>query len=468
MEHSEPKVRSRRDDVAECVSASRRAASDIEDVDQQAVDNAVEAIAWALCRGERPRELAELTIDETGRGNLEDKVEKTEQILRATLEDLRGEPSVGVIDRDEEQGVVEIAKPVGVVGALVPSTNSIGTPAFLAMIAVKGRNALVLSPSPSATETCDRVVGYVRAALEACGFPRDLVQTLPRPITKERAFTLMDEVDVVQVTGSKANVRAGQESGTPNYCVGEGNTVALVDSSADLELAARTIEHAVTYDNGLVCLSVSNVLVSRDVREKLVDALEAVGGYVCTESETAALRETLFADGGIRTPVVGKSARQIASDADLSQDAREASFLLAPIDTVGENEMLSGEKLSPTASLYEFEDFEDALEVTDRILRYEGRGHSCVLYTEDERRAVEVGDRVDVCRLGVNHSSVALAGGFENGARATFALGGGTWAGNQLDENLTYEHFIDTTRVFHPVDDEPPADEDLFGTTTDA
>jgi sulfoacetaldehyde dehydrogenase len=435
---------------------------EIDDATQAEVDETVERIAWAICQEDRPEELARLAVTETDMGTVDGKIEKTRSILRSTVDDLQDEQSVGIRNRDEETGVVEIAKPVGVVGALTPSTNPVGTPAFLAMLAVKGRNAIVVSPSPLAAETCEAVIGDVQDALEACGFPRTLVQMLPRPITKDRSFELVERVDLAQVTGSPSNVRAGEESGTPNYCVGEGNNIAIVDPSADLESAVEAIHHAGAFDNGLPCTSTSNVLVPKSISDELIAELETAGAYVCTGTETAALRNALFTDGHLRRDLVGQSVASIAAAAGLSREAQAASLLVPVVDRVGEEEPLSGEKLSPVVTLHELDAIEAAGHVANRILRYEGRGHSCVVYTSESDRAVKIGEQVEVCRVGVNQSSMALAASFQNGIRATYSLGGGTWAGNQLDENLSYEQFITSTRVFRPIDRSDPSDRALF------
>ena len=214
----------------------------IDDYDQARTDKLVQAAAWAVYPDERAREISEVAVETTGLGNVEDKISKKQRKTKGTLSDILGEPSVGVVDRDEESGLVEIAKPVGVVGAVVPSTNPGATPANLAMMALKGRNAVVLSPSPGGVETCELVVDYIHEELDKVGAPTNLVQMVPRPIDKATTYELMDRVDLLQVTGSASNVERGEQSGTPNYCVGEGNAVSVVDSTADLPATAERID----------------------------------------------------------------------------------------------------------------------------------------------------------------------------------------------------------------------------------
>jgi sulfoacetaldehyde dehydrogenase len=373
-----------------------------------------------------------------------------------------GEPTVGVVDRDPDLGTHTIAKPVGVVGALTPSTNPVGTPVALAMFAVKGRNPIVISPSPAAEETTREIVAAIQSQLETVEAPPELVQMVDPPITKAKANELLERADLVQVTGSENNVEAGQTVGTPNLCVGEGNVVCLVERTADIESTAEQIAHSAAFDNGLTCLNVNSLIAQHPITPRLIDALEARGGYVCTDEETAKLRATLFEEGTLRTEVVGRSAGELAGIAGLSEAARDASYLLVEPREADTEDPLCGEKLSPVVAVYERRELDRMVDLTNAILEYEGRGHSCVIYTGQPDRAVEVGKRVDVCRLGVNQSSIELAGSFENDLAFTFSLGGGPMAGNQVDENITFEHFVTTTTVSEPIDGEPPADEDLF------
>lgn len=449
--------------VAERVAAAKRAMGEFEDSSQEAVDDAVAAVAWAICRDGACRAFAERAVEETGMGNVADKIEKTETIVRGALSDTAGEPTVGVVDRNPEEGVIEIAHPAGVVGALTPSTNPVGTPATLAMFAIKGRNAIVISPSPSAVETTGAVIEAIRARLEAVGAPPDLVGMVPPPITKPKAHELLDRADLVQVTGSPNNVEAGRTANTPDLCVGEGNVVCLVGERADVPAAADDIAHSASFDHGLTCLNANSIVAHGSVRSQLLEALEARGGYLCTEAETDRLREVLFDAGELRSGAIGRSAAELAARAELPEAARESSFLLVQPPDVGDEAPLCGEKLTPVVAAYDRPSFDAAIGASNAILEHEGRGHSCVVYTPDRQRAIAAGERLDVHRIGRNQSSIELAGGFGNGVRFTFSLGGGPMGGNLIDENISYEHFLTTKKVVEPADGEPPSDEELFG-----
>lgn len=448
--------------ISDCVRTATEAMDEFEDSSQRAVDDAVTAIAWAICRDDMTRRLARQAVEETGMGDIDGKMEKTETIVRGALDDMLGEPTVGVIDRNPECGTCTIAKPVGVVGALTPSTNPVGTPVALAMFAVKGRNPIIISPSPAAKNTTREIVTEIQSQLETVGAPPELVQMVPPPITKAKAHELLDQADLVQVTGSKNNVEAGQTAGTPNLCVGEGNVVCLVEKTAKIQSTAEQIAHSAAFDNGLTCLNANSLIAQHPVKPRLLDALEERGGYICTADETAQLREVLFDEGSLRTDVIGRSAGEIASIAGLPEAAQRASYLLVEPQEAGTAEPLCGEKLSPVVAVYERRELDQMVELTNTILDYEGRGHSCMIYTRHLDRAVEVGKQVDVCRLGANQSSIELAGSFDNGLAFTFSLGGGPMAGNQIDENITFDHFITTTTVSEPIDGEHPVDDNLF------
>ena len=439
---------------------------EIADYDQQRVDELVQAVGWAIYEEDRAREISEVAVRDTGFGNVEDKITKKRRKTAGTLDDLLGAPSVGVIDKDEDAGLTEIAKPVGVVGAVVPSTNPGTTPANLAMMALKGRNAIVVSPSPAGYSTAELVVDYIRDELEKVGAPRDLVQLLPAPVEKEKTYELMDRCDLLQVTGSASNVRRGERSGTPNYCVGEGNVVSIVDATADLEAAAERIAKSKTFDYATSCSSDNSAVIVESVYDDAVAALEARGGYLCDADERERLEETMFPDGhgSLSGEVTAKPPEEIADAADLPPEAREADFFMVEGRGIGEEYPLSGEKLSVVLTLYEVADFDAALETTSDILDFEGSGHSCGLHTTDDDHKERIGHEIDVARLLINQAQCYGNGGsFDNGLNFTLSMGAGTWGGNQTDENIDYTHFLNTTMVAETVDPDEPTAEELFG-----
>jgi sulfoacetaldehyde dehydrogenase len=452
--------------VAACVRRARDAMDDIAGYDQEQADELVRAVGWAAYERERCRELSELAVETTGLGDADDKFAKKRRKVPGALAEMLDEQTIGVVDVDEERNLVEIAKPVGVVGAVVPSTNPGATPALLAMMAVKSRNAVVLSPSPRGRQVCERFVEYAHEQLEAVGAPRNLVQMLPPPITKEKTYELMERVDLLQVTGSADNVRAGQESGTPNYCVGKGNPVGIVDETADVSAAADRIAASKSFDNSTSCSSEGNVVVVDDVYEKAVGALEDAGGYMCDDAQRHRLRELLFPDGEtLNADALAAPPAELTGMAGIDDPAASAAeFLLVRGRGTGPDYPMSGEKITPILNVFRVADVDEAFALTRDILDYEGAGHSASIHTSDRDRAVRAGREIDVARLLVNQvHSHSNGGRYDNGLGATLSEGAGTWGGNQLDENVTYEQFYQTTTVTRPIPDATEPDpESLF------
>ncbi len=453
--------------IAELVSRARAAMEIFEHYDQEQVDEVVQAVAWAIIKRENAEELARLAVEDTGLGKYEDKVDKNQRKSLGTLRDLL-EPtarSVGVIEVDEEKGITKIAKPVGVVAAVTPSTNPAATPANKTMMALKGRNAIIIAPSPKGASTCKLLLRYIHEELAKVGAPLDLVQALPR-VDKELAYELMKQADFVTVTGSANNVRAGQTSGTPNACVSAGNVVSVVDSTAEIEEAASKIRTSKTFDYGTSCSNDNSVVIETSVYEEMVEALIREGGYFCDDEERALLEEALWPGGVKRNAgTLCKAPSVIAEVAGLENpEAREASFFMVEGKGVGEEDPFSGEKLSVVLTVYEAADFDEALDLTGRILDYVGRGHSCGLHTTSEANIERIGLEMNVCRLLINQIQVFGNGGsFDNGLGFTLSMGGGSWAGNNIDENLSFRHFLNITRVSRTIPAVVPTEDELLG-----
>jgi sulfoacetaldehyde dehydrogenase len=456
-----------RSTITRLIRRARAAMEVFIDYDQEQVDEVVQAIAWAIIKRENAEELARRAVEDTGLGNYEDKVNKNQRKSLGTLRDLLDPSarSVGVIEVDEEKGITKIAKPVGIVAAVTPSTNPAATPANKTMMALKGRNAIIIAPSPKGASTCELLLRYVHEELDKVGAPLDLVQALPK-VDKELAYELMRQADFVTVTGSANNVRAGQTSGTPNACVSAGNVVSVVDSTAEIEEAARKIRTSKTFDYGTSCSNDNSVVIEAPIYGEMVEALKREGGYLCNDEERARLQEAMWPGGGKRGgETLCKAPSVIAEVAGLENPAaREASFFMVEGKGVGEEDPFSGEKLSVVLTVYEAADFDEALDLTRRILNYVGRGHSCGLHTTSEANIERIGLEMDVCRLLINQIQVFGNGGsFDNGLGFTLSMGGGSWAGNNIDENLSYRHFLNITRVSRVIPEVVPTEEELLG-----
>jgi len=438
-------------DVAALVERARRAQRIVDGYDQDRVDELVTAAGWAIVEPTRNRRLAERAVADTGLGNVDDKIAKNRRKTLGLLRDLRGVRSVGVIAEDAQKGLIEIARPVGVVAAITPSTNPGATPANNIINALKGRNAIVLAPSPKGASTLALLLEFVHEELERIGAPVDLVLSLPAPVTREHTHALMRQADWIVATGSRNNVRAAYESGTPALGVGVGNVAVIVDETADVADAARKIAQSKTFDNATSCSSENSVIAVASIAQPLLDALAREGGIHLSARDKAALAAAMFTGGRLRSEVVAQPAVAIARHAGVDVPA-STRFLIVEEDGVGNGHPFSGEKLSPVLAFYRAADFDAAADRAEALLRYEGAGHSVGLHSSDATRARRLGLTLPVSRVIVNQAHCFATGGsFDNALPFSLSMGCGSWGGNGFSDNLNWRHFVNVTRVVHPL-----------------
>lgn len=450
--------------VNELVARARAALSMFAHATQARTDEAVTAIAWSLYKPENAKELAESAVRDTGLGNVADKITKNQRKTFGTLRDLLRVKTVGVIEEDKTHGIVQYAKPVGVVAAVTPSTNPAATPVNKAMMAIKGRDAIIIAPSPAGWTTTARAVELMRLALETIGLPADLVQVLPAPVNKALTNALMQACDLVVTTGSQNNVRNSYRSGTPAIGVGTGNVPVIIDSSANLTDAAEKICASKIFDNATSCSSENSVVILDDVYREAISALEAVGGYLANAEEKKAIENTLWIDGRLNRKVIAKDAAVLAREAGLPDAAHKARFFMVEETGVGPKHPFSDEKLSLVLTVYRASDFEKAAAQVQAILDYVGRGHSCGIHTQNMDHARYLAEEIDVVRVLVNQAhTFGNGGGFNSGLNFTLSMGCGTWGGNSISENLNYRHFINITHLSTVIAEDKPTEEELFG-----
>ncbi len=450
--------------VRALVTRARAAQAIANDYDQQRVDDLVAAAGWAILAPARNRELAELAVADTGIGNVDDKIRKNHRKTLGLLRDLKGARSVGVIAEHPERGLIEIARPVGVVAAVTPSTNPAATPANKIINALKGRNAIVLAPSPKGWATGARLVEFVHAQLDRIGAPRDLVQILPAPVTRELTAELMRQADLVVATGSQANVRAAYASGTPAFGVGAGNVASIVDETADLAAAAQMILLSKTFDNATSCSSENSVVLVDAIHAGALEALQRAGAVRLDAADRARLQAAMWPDGKLSPGVIGQSVAAIAARAQLkSPAAHSARALLVEESGFGPEHPFSGEKLSPVLAVYRARDFEDALSIVARIYAYMGAGHSVGLHSARADRALAAGLRLPVSRVIVNQAHcIATGGSFDNGLPFSLSMGCGTWGRNNFSDNLNWRHYLNITRVATTIAEVVPGEDQLL------
>jgi sulfoacetaldehyde dehydrogenase len=454
-----------RTEVAALVARARAAQRVADGYDQGRIDELVCAAGWAIIEPARNRELAELAVADTGIGKVDDKVRKNQRKTLGLLRDLQGAKSVGVIGEDPDRGLVEIARPVGVVCAVTPSTNPAATPANKIINALKGRNAVIVAPSPKGWTTAERLIRFVHEQFARIGAPLDLVQLLPAPVTKTATAELMRQCDLVVATGSQANVRAAYASGTPAFGVGAGNVAAIVDETADIDAAADHVLRSKTFDNATSCSSENSLVLLDAVYAPMIDALCARGAVLLGAAHKSQLRSAMWPDGQLGAAVIGQSAARVARVAGLAEIApRDPTMLLVEEEGFGTEHPFSGEKLCPVLAIYRASDFDDAAATVERIYAYQGAGHSVGLHTRRPERGVQLGQRLPVSRVIVNQAHcIATGGSFDNGLPFSLSMGCGTWGRNSFSDNLNYRHYLNITRVSRPIAEQVPSDEQIFG-----
>ena len=454
--------------MAALIERSRKAQAQIADYSQQQVNELITAMVYVVAREEISEKIAQFTVDETQLGNYEGKYLKIHRKTRATLMDIIDDKSVGIIEEDSERNIIKIAKPVGVIGALSPSTNPEATPVIKAIAAVKGRNSIIIAPHPRAKLTNKMICDYMREALVACDAPADLVIGIDIP-SLELTNELMRQCDRVLATGGGAMVSAAYSSGTPALGVGVGNACITVDDSADLDEAAEKIRISKTLDLAASCSSDNSVLLFESIYDDMLQKLQSEGGYVVNEEEKLKLQNTIWVDGHLNTAIVAQPAHKIAGMAGIELPEGK-SFLIVPETGAGADHPFSGEKLSVVMALYKVADIEDAITTTNAIQAYQGQGHSCGIYSYTDDNILKFAHATKTSRVMVNQpQSASNSGNLWNGMRQTFSLGCGSWGGNGTNNNITWRDLINETWVSKPLAKTKvlPSDEELFGSVMD-
>ena len=455
------------DNVVETVSAlvrrARAAQAIFAGYEQVAVDEVVTAVGWTLLEPATNRRLSEQAVADTGLGRVEDKITKNHRKTLGLLRDLKRARSVGVIAEYPEKGLIEIARPVGVVGAVVPSTNPVATPYNKTLNALKGGNAVILAPSPKGQRVADEVVRLMRSALARVGAPENLVQKLPSPVSKAVTQEMMRQVDLVVVTGSQNNVRSAMTSGTPAIGVGAGNVPRIVDETADLSAAADKITASKTFDNATSCSSENSLVAVEAIYDDLIAALVERGARLLNSEEKERLRATMWPDGRLSGKVTAKSAGKILALAGIDGGA-DASIVLVEEERPDPASKFCDEKLSPVLTVFRVPDFEHAIDTVNGVLEINGKGHSVSLHSTDAGRAMKLGLTLPVCRVIRNQAHCFATGGsFDNGLPFSLSMGCGTWGGNNISDNMNYRHYLNTTRISSTIRVDQPALEAIFG-----
>ncbi|MCP4819327.1 MAG: aldehyde dehydrogenase family protein [Shimia sp.] len=432
------------------------------DATQDRYDRAAQAAAWAIMEPSRNRSLAELAVETTGLGNVSDKIIKNQRKTLGLMRDINGVKTQGVISDDPTTGITEIARPVGVVGAVVPSTNPAATPANNIINALKCGNAVVVAPSPKGVASCELLLKYIYAEFDKLGLEHDLVQMVPAPGSKAKTQAMMELSDRVICTGSQNNVQRAQTCGTPAVAVGAGNVMVIVDETADLKAAASKITASKTFDNATSCSSENSMIVVDAIYDDFVAALAVEGGALIQDEATVVAK--LWPGGHLNRSVIAQDADKMIEALGMTgQVPSDTKFLVVETNGVGKDHPLSGEKLSRVAALYRAKDFADAQAIAARILTYQGAGHSIGIHTGVDSRALALGAGMPTCRVIVNQAhTFATGGSFTNGMPFSLSMGCGSWGGNAIDDNLHWKHFLQTTKIIREIAPNEPSVDEIF------
>jgi sulfoacetaldehyde dehydrogenase len=451
--------------VAALVERARAAQLGFEYAGQEVLDTAANAAAWAIMEPVRNRQLAELSVRDTGLGNADDKFRKNYRKTLGLLRDLHGQKTCGVIARDDATGIVEIARAVGVVAAVTPSTNPAATPANKIINALKCGNAVIVAPSPKGYSSCALLIEFIHAQFAKAGIAADLVQMLPAPISKAATAALMREADLVVATGSQANVRMAYASGTPAFGVGAGNVASIVTASADFHDAAHKIARSKTFDNATSCSSENSVVIEEDVYAPMLAELTACGGVMLDAAQKARLQAAMWVNGKLSEQCTARSAGTIARVAGLDEiAAQEPAFLMVEETGYGADFPFSGEKLAPVLTVYRAADFEASAQTVRGIYGYMGAGHSVGLHSSEHGQAEQLGSTLPVARVIVNQAHcLATGGNFDNGLPFSLSMGCGTWGRNNFSGNLNFRHYLNITRIAYPIAEHVPEVDELLG-----
>ncbi len=430
------------------IARVRRAQEKFAHYTQEEVDKIFLAAASAANKARIP--LARLAVEETGMGIVEDKVIKNHYASEYIYNAYKDTKTCGVIEEDTSYGIKKIAEPVGVIAAVIPTTNPTSTAIFKCLLALKTRNGIIISPHPRAKESTVTAANVVLQAAIQAGAPEDIIAWIDVP-SLEMTNTVMKEADLILATGGPGMVKAAYSSGKPAVGVGAGNTPAIIDESADLLKAVNSIIHSKTFDNGMICASEQSVIVLDSVYDAVKNEFAARGCYFLTSEETEKVRKTILINGALNAKIVGQSAAKIAALSGV-EVAENTKILIGEVESVELSEEFAHEKLSPVLAMYRAKDFEDALTKAERLVADGGYGHTSSIYLDEIREKEKLSAfaaRMKTCRILVNTpSSHGGIGDLYNFKLApSLTLGCGSWGGNSVSENVGVKHLLNIKTV---------------------
>lgn len=429
--------------------------------DQDDCDNTVKLVTHTIF--EHAEELAKAAVEETKMGVYEDKVSKNRNKSKGIWYDLKGKKSMGMISIDERTGLIEIAKPIGVVAGVVPMTNPIVTPMSKISFALKTKNAIIISPHPKAKNCSTMAVKLILKAIEQMEVPDGMVQVIEEP-TLEKTQALMALCDVTVATGGMAMVKSAYSSGKPSFGVGAGNVQVILDRNIEYPLAISKVITGRSFDNGIICSGEQSFIYPQEAHDEIMQACRDNRGYVCNAEEREKVINAIFEDGHTARDVVGQSAQYIAMKAGIQIPGDVKAIIVESNGKFGDDDPISKEKMCPVMGAFPYQYFDQAIEIAGTNLAYEGNGHTAGLHSNNQANIIKVGTELSVSRLIVNAICATTAGGsIQNGLPVTNTLGCGSWGNNSISENFTYKHLLNITRIA-PLSSriQVPSDEEIW------
>lgn len=438
--------------VADLVKKGKAAQTIANNFTQEDCDLITAAVTYQLTKPENARKWAELLVEESNMGLVEDKIAKIYGKVWGAYLQMKDKKSVGLVDENPKTGMQAYAKPMGVVAGIMPVTNGEATPIVKANMALKTRNAIIFSPHPKCKKLNVLIVDEIRAVLKKLGYPEDLVQTLtPEWIKLATSQELMKQCDFILATGGEALVEAAYSSGTPAIGVGVGNCVSIVTGKTPMADVADKICRSKAYDNATSCSTENNILVYEDCYDEFVKEMAAHGAYMCTEEEGEKLKKTMWPntpnDHVLNRAIVAQTAGKIAELAEIKVP-EGTRVLMAMENGAGLDHPFAGEKLSPVSGVQKVKDLDDAIDRMIQILDYQGKGHSCGIHTNDPEDVAKLASAAPVTKCVVNQPQcLTNSGGWTCGFPVSMTLGCGTWGGNSVSHNATYADLLNYTYV---------------------
>ena len=436
------------EDLQKTIEKVRKAQQEFSKYTQEQVDKIFQAAAIAA--NQNRIQLAKMAVEETGMGIVEDKVIKNHYAAEYVYNKYKDIKTCGVLEQDDNYGIKKIAEPIGVIAAVIPTTNPTSTAIFKTLIALKTRNGIIISPHPRAKQSTIAAAKIVLEAAVKAGAPEGIISWIDVP-SLELTNVLMQSADIILATGGPGMVKAAYSSGKPALGVGPGNTPAVIDETANIVLAVNSIIHSKTFDNGMICASEQSVIVSDKIYDRVRDEFMKRGCYLLNPEETEKVRKTIIINGALNAKIVGQSAHTIAQLAGVDV-AENTKILIGEVESVDLSEEFAHEKLSPVLAMYKASSFDDAVSKAYRLIEDGGLGHTSSLYinTVTEKEKIEkFYNTMKTCRVLINTpSSQGGIGDIYNFKLApSLTLGCGTWGGNSVSENVGVKHLINIKTV---------------------